>query len=130
MYEKLNVRTDESGNNLNKFINRVLLYNPSSTFAGNIAISQETQDKIAQQPAEFSLGLNWLKYKEPEQFKRVTDLIAKGNPLSESMVANITAQGIEAKQASIDDAFVNGRIDKDQYDIEMKRLQDVRYKNL
>ncbi len=92
------VRTDESGNLLKKTFNRLLAANPSSPVLGGAAMSMETQDRFNKLPPQFATGLNYLKGIEPVIYERLTRSIANGEPISESQVATITAQGIDIEQ--------------------------------
>lgn len=124
------VRTDNSGNLLKKALAGIALLNPSSNIAGQIAVSQQTVDHLERQVPEFSLGLNGLKYTEPEQYKRVTKMLSDGAPLSESMVANITAQGLDTKESIVKDAYVRGDITAHEYKQETEKIQRTRYDNI
>ena len=92
------VRTDESGNLLNKTFNRLLAANPSSAVLGGAKMSMETQDRFNKLPSQFATGLNYLKGIEPVIYERLTNSIAKGEPISETQIASITAQGLDIEQ--------------------------------
>lgn len=124
------VRTDQSGNLLKKAMAGIALINPNTSAQGQIAISQQAVDHLEKLPVEFSMGLNGLKYTEPEQYKRVTKMLSNGEPLSETMVATITAQGLDAKEAIVKDGLVAGDLTPQQYKKETDKIQEVRYNNI
>ena len=124
------VREDNSGNLLTKLVNRVLLFSPNTNAQGQAGIALENIDTRQKLAPEFSYGLNGLKYTEPAQYERVKRALQTGQPLSESMVANITAQGLEAKEAVVKDQYVNKELTKAQYQKETGNIQKSRYENL
>jgi len=116
------VRTDQSGNLLKKTFNRLLATNPNSSALAAAAISSETVDKINKLPSQFVTGLNYLKGVEPVIYERVTESLAKGMPLSETQVANITAQGLDIEEERLkrDISAANKKVAPD-----VKRLEDM-----
>lgn len=125
-----NIRTDESGNLLKKAMAGMALITPLASAQGEIAISQQTVDHLEKMPVEFSVGLNGLKYTEPTEYKRVVKMLEKGEPISESQIANITAHGLDTKEAILKDGLIDGNLTQQQYQEETQKLQKVRYDNI
>jgi len=127
-----NIRTDESGNLLNKTTNRLMAISPNTgtSAIGLFGISQETQDRVDELPPQFVTGLNYLKNSEPVIFERVTDALQKGLPISESQVATITQQGIELEQARLQRKLQNQEISDVDFSTKMLQLNTVRKHNL
>ena len=126
------VRTDESGNLLNKTFNRLLAANPTSIALGGAAMSMETQDRFNKLPSQFATGLNYLKGIEPVIYERLTNSIAKGEPISETQIASITAQGLDIEQERLrrdmEKAAITAKPDADKLQMmgsEMTQLKNT-----
>ena len=124
------VRTDQSGNLFKKFVNGVATLFPETAAFGQAAKQAETVVTKEKLTEEFSYGLNGLKYSEPVQYERVVRYLKEGVPLSSSMVANITAKGLEAKESINKDLLADKKITKDEYNTSMDAIQKARYNNL
>lgn len=132
IFMDVNVQTDESGNTFKKLASRLALVSPANggSIAGAVNISTEAEDHLERQPVEFSLGLNVLKYSDPEQYKRVVNMLETKAPLSDSLVANLVSRGADAKELILKDQLIGNVIDAKKYDEETKAIKNVRYDNL
>lgn len=126
------IRTDESGNLLNKTTNRLMAItsNPEVSISGFIGMSLENSDRIDKLPPQFVTGLNYLKNSEPVIFERVTDALQKGLPISESQIATITQQGIELEQSRLKRKLDKEEITPEYYSAKAVELNTVRKNNL
>ena len=124
------VRTDQSGNLLKKTFNRLLATNPTSSSLAGAAMSLEVQDKINKLPSQFVTGLNYLKGVEPVEYERITQALSKGMPISESQIANITAQGIDIEEERLKKNQRDKIISPDEFNKKAQELYEVKKKNL
>ena len=92
------VGTDQSGNLLNKFLNRAGAANTITAPLAAANISLEVQDEIKKLPTQFTTGLSYLQKSEPVEYTRVLDALKNGNRLSATQVATITSFGIDIEE--------------------------------
>lgn len=92
------VGTDQSGNNLNKLLNRLGQANAITAPLAAANISLEVQDEIKKLPTQFTTGLRYIEKAEPVEYARVLDALKNGNRLSATQVAAITNYGIDIEE--------------------------------
>ena len=108
------IRTDQSGNALKRFVNTYAkLGMPLS--AQQLGISGEATTQLEQLPEEFSIGLEYLSYKEPVEAKRVLENIANGKPISSTQKANIIAIGLGIVKDRLGVLRADGELTEEEY---------------
>ncbi len=123
------VSTDESGNSWNRFLGFIKNYGtlPSMLISDK---NENVINKVNELPSEFMTGLNYVRFKEPVEFERVSRLLAEGKPISESQVAVLTNYGIDIERQKLKDQYADGKIDEAQYNVQNKELGNKAYENL
>ena len=88
------------------------------------------EKKLKQMPAAFSVGMNQLRYSDPEVFKRYTNNLKDGKQIAEADVAAITSDGLKALSDAAKFDLANGKITPEEYGTKVKLLKTENQKNL
>lgn len=91
-------RQDDSGNSFKRTMQDMWGSKPGAWQTEKAAI----ENKMAKLPKQFLTGMNILKGTEPAMYERVSDEIAKGLPISQSQIAQITNLGLNLEQAKLE----------------------------
>ena len=124
-----NVSTDESGNKWESFKDKLKDYLslPSYILSDK---NDHIKNKLSTLPKEFVTGMNYLKFQEPVQFERITKMLANGEAISESQIANVTHYGLDIEKERVKEKFESKGMDEAAYNEKMTDLDTRSYENL